>query len=88
MRRHPTTPWLAVADLDPTQIRRRFFMLMVGGAMRAPVKGWRISVGVPVAAYVFMAKLRAVPASHEIGTTQLLVKTAPDCGLGGRWRHL
>ena len=62
------TPWLVVlamvgmaaaADLDPTQICHRFFTWMVGGVMRAPVKGWRISAGVPAASYVFMAKLRA-----------------------------
>ena len=95
--RQPTTPWLVVlvmggmaaaANLDPTQIRRQFFMWIIDGVMRAPVRGWRISAEKPTTTYVFMAKLRAVLISRKIGTTRLSVKTDPDCGLGGRWRRL
>ena len=48
MRWKPTTPWMVVlamvgmaaaVDLDLNQIRCRFFTWMVGGAMRAPVRG-------------------------------------------------
>ena len=73
----------AAADLG-----RQLFMWMVGDTMRASVRGWRISAGEPVAAYIFMAKLLAIPTSLEIGTTRLPVKTAPDYGLGRRWRRL
>ena len=81
VRRQPMIRWLVVlamvgmvatVDLDPTQIRRRFLTWMVGGATRAPVKAWRISAGVPTAA--------SVPASREIGTTRLPVKTTLHCG--------
>uniref|UniRef100_N1QP62 RBR-type E3 ubiquitin transferase n=1 Tax=Aegilops tauschii TaxID=37682 RepID=N1QP62_AEGTA len=44
--------------------------------------------GGPTATYVFGARFRSVPASHEVGKTWLPVIIAPDCGLGGRWRRL
>lgn len=53
--------------------------------VEGPVRGWRISVGVPATAYVFMARLRTVPANRESGTMQLPVKAAPDGGLDRRW---
>ena len=56
--------------------------------VEGPVRRCRISAGVPTATYVFVARFRSVPASHEVGKTWLPVKIAPDCGLGGRWRRL
>ena len=71
----------------PVQIHRGV-VLADRWCVEGPVRVWRISTGVPVAAYVFMARLRAVLASHEIRMTRLPVKITPDYGLGGRWRRL
>lgn len=46
-------------------------------------EGCWFPAGVPVAAHIFMAMLRAVPASYEIGVTRLLVKIAPTAVMAG-----